>query len=210
MNNIRIALTKGRLENFAVEMFESIGVNCSTFKDKGRKLILKDEKNKIDFILVKSDDVLTYVDYGAADIGIVGKDVLMEHDKDFYEVADLKVGKCIFAVAALPGFPGEGYSRKKIATKYPRTTRNYFRNKGEDVEIIKIKSSVELAPVLGLSDAIVDIVETGTTLKENGLVIVDKICDISARMIVNKASMKMKRDRILDVIEKIQKYVNEN
>jgi ATP phosphoribosyltransferase len=210
MNNIRVALTKGRLENFAVEMFEAIGINCSTFKDKGRKLILKDEKNKIDFILVKSDDVLTYVDYGVADIGIAGKDVLLEHDKDFYEVADLKAGKCIFAVAALPGFKSNGYYRKKIATKYPRTAGNYFRSKGEDVEIIKIKSSVELAPVLGLSDAIVDIVETGTTLKENGLVIVDKICDISARLIVNKASMKMKRDRILNIIEKIQKYVDEN
>lgn len=211
MKNLRIALTKGRLEKYAVSMFEGIGIDCTELKNKGRKLIFKDEKNKIEFVLVKSTDVLTYVEHGAADIGIVGKDTLLEQGKTFYEVVDLKVGKCSFSVAALPEYRNyESFNRKKIATKYPNVAGNYFRNKGEDVEIIKIDGSVELAPILGLSDAIVDIVETGETLKQNGLVIIEKICDISARMIVNRASMKIYKDEIGNLIEKVQKYVDEN
>lgn len=211
MKNLRIALTKGRLEKYAVSMFEGIGIDCTELKNKGRKLIFKDEKNKIEFVLVKSTDVLTYVEHGAADIGIVGKDTLLEQGKTFYEVVDLKVGKCSFSVAALPEYRNyESFNRKKIATKYPNVAGNYFRNKGEDVEIIKIDGSVELAPILGLSDAIVDIVETGETLKQNGLVIIEKICDISARMIVNRASMKIYKDEIGSLIEKVQKYVDEN
>lgn len=210
MKRIRIALTKGRLENYAVEMFEAIGVDCSGLKNKGRKLIFRDDKNKLEFVLVKSNDVLTYVEHGAADAGIVGKDVLMEQDREFYEMVDLKVGKCMFVLAAPPDFARlKEYHRKKIATKYPRVAGNYFRAKGEDVEIIKIDGSVELAPLLGLSDAIVDIVETGNTLKENGLIIVEKICDISARMIVNRASMKINREQIGELIDRIQKYVDE-
>lgn len=209
MKRLRIAISKGRLEKFAVEMFESIGIDCSELRNKSRKLIFRDDKSDIEFVLVKSVDVLTYVEYGSVDIGIVGKDVLMEQEKEFYEVADLKVGQCMFAMAALPCFRGGSYNRIKIATKYPSVTRNYLRGKGEDAEIIKIDGSVELAPILGLSDAIVDIVETGSTLKENGLVIVDKICDISARMIVNKASMKINKDRIWELIEKVQNYVDE-
>jgi len=211
MKNIRIALTKGRLEKYAVNMFEALGINCDELRDKGRKLIFKDEKKGIEFVLVKSVDVITYVEHGAADIGIVGKDTLMEQHKEVYEVVDLKVGKCKFAVAALPDFKSyEGYNRKKIATKYPEVARNFFRKKGEDVEIIKIDGSVELAPILGLADAIVDIVETGDTLRENGLVVFDKICDISARMIVNKASMKIYREQIGELIAGVQKYVDEN
>lgn len=211
VKKIRIALTKGRLEKNAVDMFNAIGIDCSSFKDKNRKLILRDSSNNFEFVLVKSVDVLTYVEYGAVDIGIVGKDVLLEQNKEFYEVVDLKVGKCMFALAALPSYKDiEGYKLLKIATKYPNVARNYFRKRGEDVEIIKIDGSVELAPILGLSDAIVDIVETGTTLKENGLIIIDKICDISARMIVNKASMKIKREQIVDIISKVQTYVDEN
>lgn len=210
MKNIKIALTKGRLEKAAVTMFESIGVDCTELKDKGRKLIFHNEEYNIDFVLVKAADVLTYVEHGVADIGIVGKDTLMEENKNFYEVVDLKVGKCKFIVAALPDSKlNEGYTTKRIATKYPNVARNYFRSKGQDVELIKIEGSVELAPILGLSDAIMDIVETGTTLKENGLVVVEEVCDISARMIVNRASMKMKREEIGNLINKVQKYVDE-
>jgi ATP phosphoribosyltransferase len=211
MKNIRIALTKGRLEKFSINMFENIGIDCTELKDKGRKLIFKDDKNNIEFVLVKSTDVLTYVEYGAADIGIVGKDTLLEQEKDFYEVVDLKFGRCSFNVAALPDYKNyNSLKRKRIATKYPNVARNFFRSKGEDVELIKIEGSVELAPILGLSDAIVDIVETGTTLKENGLIIIEKICDISARMIVNRASMKINKNKIGTLIEKVQKYVDEN
>ena len=211
MKAIRIALTKGRLEKYAIKMFEGIGIDCIQLKNKGRKLILKDEKNNIEFVLVKSTDVLTYVEHGAADIGIVGKDTLMEQNKEFYEVVDLKVGKCMFAVASLPSFKSyDGYNRKKIATKYPTVAKEYFKKNNEDVEIIKLDGSVELAPILELSDAIVDLVETGDTLKENGLIIIEKICDISARMIVNRASMKMKKEKISELIVKVQQYVDKN
>jgi ATP phosphoribosyltransferase len=210
MKNLRIALTKGRIEKYSVNLFESIGIDCSELKDKGRKLIFRDDKNKIEFVLVKSADVLTYVEHGAADIGIVGKDTLLEHQKDFYEVVDLGFGKCSFNVAALPEYRIlREFKRKKIATKYPNVAGSYFRNKGEDVEIIKIDGSVELAPILGLSDAIVDIVETGATLKENGLVIIEKICEVSARMIVNRASMKIYKSQVGELIEKIQARVDE-
>jgi ATP phosphoribosyltransferase len=206
---LRIALTKGRLEKFSIEIFEKIGIDTEELKNKGRRLVLSDKKNNIQFVLVKAVDVLTYVEHGAADIGIVGKDTLMEEGIDFYEVVDLKVGKCKFALASIPSFNlNKGYNRKKIASKYPRVTREYFRKLGIDVEIIKIEGSVELAPILGLSDAIVDIVETGTTLKENGLVIFDEICDISARMIVNRASMKMRVDEIKKLINDVQEVVN--
>lgn len=211
MKNIRIALTKGRLEKYAVDMFDTMGINCEELRNKGRKLVFKDENKGLEFVLAKSQDVVTYVEYGAADVGIVGKDTLIEQNKDVYDVVDLKVGKCIFAVASLQGSKtSEIYNRKKIATKYPSIARNFFRKKGEDVEIIKIDGSVELAPILGLADAIVDIVETGDTLRENGLIINEKICDISARMIVNKASMKIYREQIGELIAGVQKYVDEN
>ena len=204
MSTVKIALTKGRLEKFAIDIFEGIGIDCTELKDKGRKLIFHSNNSGIDFVLVKATDVLTYVEHGAVDIGIVGKDTLMEYNKDFYEVVDLKVGKCKFAVAALPETNlYEGYNRKKIATKYPHVASTYFRKRGIDVEIIKIEGSVELAPILHLADAIVDIVETGDTLRENGLVVKEEICDISARMIVNIASMKMKQKEIGDIIKKL-------
>lgn len=212
MKNIKIALTKGRLEKAAVKIFEAIGVEIKELQDKGRKLIFhcENELYNIDFFLVKAPDVTTYVEYGAADIGIVGKDTLLEKNIEFYEVLDLEVGKCRFAVAGLPDFRmEEGYSRKKIATKYPNVAREYFRKKGMDIELIKIEGSVELAPIVGLADAIVDIVETGETLRENGLIIVEEICDISARMIVNKASMKTKREEIIKIIEEMSKAIKE-
>lgn len=206
---VRIALTKGRIEKEAIDIFERADIDCSQLLDKGRKLIFKKEDSNIEFVLVKAADVITYVEHGVVDIGIVGKDTLMEYDKSFYEVLDLKFGCCKFAVAGPKNSNFyEGYNRKKIATKYPNVARNYFRTIGQDVEIIKIEGSVELGPILGLSDAIVDIVETGSTLKENGLVVYKDICNISARMIVNIASIKMKKDEIEEIISKVQDEVN--
>ncbi|PIH03462.1 ATP phosphoribosyltransferase [Clostridium combesii] len=212
MKNVKIALTKGRLEKKAIEIFKTININTRELEDKGRKLIFncENEEYNIELFLVKAKDVETYVEYGAADIGIVGKDTLMETNKEFYEVLDLNVGKCKFALAALPSFKlDQGYNRKKIATKYPNIAREYFRKKGMDVELIKIEGSVELGPIVGLADAIVDIVETGNTLRENGLVVVEDICEISARMIVNKASMKTKKDEIIKIIENVSKVIRQ-
>ncbi|MCY6960497.1 ATP phosphoribosyltransferase [Clostridium brassicae] len=215
MKKINIALTKGRLEKEAIKIFEAMNVNVDELKNKGRRLIFncKNSFYDINFFLVKAPDVVTYVEYGAADIGIVGKDTLFETNKEFYEVLDLKIGECKFAVASLPGFKIDDgyrneYRKKKIATKYPGVARKYFSKRGQDVEIIKIEGSVELAPIVKLADAIVDIVETGETLRENGLVIVDDICNISARMIVNKASMKTKREEIMKIIEETSKIIN--
>lgn len=211
MSIIRIALTKGRLEKEAIKLFEGIDIDTSELKDKGRKLILKSNNSPIEFVLAKARDVVTYVEHGVADMGIVGKDTLLEYKNDVYEVIDLPIGKCFFALASLPQFKDiPSYHRKVIATKYTNVAKDYFNKKGEDVEIIKIEGSVELAPILGLADAIVDIVETGTTLKENGLVIFDRICDISARLIVNKASMKMKKREVVEIIGKIEEYILKN
>jgi ATP phosphoribosyltransferase len=209
MKNLKIALTKGRLEKGAVEIFEGADIDCSELKDKGRRLVFHQEKENIDFFLAKASDVITYVEHGVADIGIVGKDTLMECGKNNYEVVDLKIGKCKFIVASKEGINlYSGYNQKKIATKYPEVARRHFASKGLDVEIIKIEGSVELAPILGLADAIVDIMETGTTLKENGLVVLEEICDISARIIVNVASLKMKKDEIEALINRVQNYVD--
>jgi ATP phosphoribosyltransferase len=211
-NTIKIALTKGRIEKEAINIFQAAGIDCSELINKGRKLVFHNEECNIDFVLAKAPDVLTYVEHGVVDIGIVGKDTLMEQNKDSYEVLDLKFGQCKFAVAGPKGSNSfyEGYNRKKIASKYPNVARNYFRNIGQDVEIIKIEGSVELAPILGLSDAIVDIVETGSTLKENGLAVYEEISNISTRMIVNIASMKMKKDEIEKIIEKVEIQINKN
>ncbi|AGY77461.1 ATP phosphoribosyltransferase [Clostridium autoethanogenum] len=208
MKRVKIALTKGRIEKEAVNIFQKSGIDCSEVINKGRKLIFHNEEDNIDFVLVKAPDVLTYVEHGVVDVGIVGKDTLLEQNKDFYEVLDLGFGKCKFSVAGPKNSNFySGYNRKKIATKYPNVARNYFRKLGQDVEIIKIEGSVELAPILGLADAIVDIVETGTTLKENGLVVYENICDISARMVVNVASMKMKKNEIENIINRIQMQI---
>jgi ATP phosphoribosyltransferase len=208
-SSIKIALTKGRLEKDAIEIFEKISINCEALKNKGRKLILSDEKNNIDFVLAKAPDVVTYVEHGVADVGIVGKDTLLEYGKNCYEVIDLKIGKCKFIVATTKEKDiYSGYDHIKIASKYPKVAKDFFSKKGMDVEIIKIEGSVELAPILGLADAIVDIMETGTTLKENGLVVVDEVCDISARLIVNVASMKLKKDEIEYLINNIREYVD--
>lgn len=205
MKPLRIALTKGRLEKDTVGLFEKIGYDCSKIRDKGRKLILPVPGTNFEIVLAKAADVITYVEHGVCDIGVVGKDTIMEKGHTFYEVLDLGFGKCRFALAGPKGRPFyTGYNTKCIATKYPKVAREFFKKKGMDVEIIKIEGSVELAPLLGLSDAIVDIVETGTTLRENGLEVIEDICPISARMIINMASMKLRKDEIEALIEKIE------
>lgn len=197
MKPIRIALTKGRLEKDTVTLFERLGFDCEQLLNKGRKLILKVPDANLEVVLAKAADVITYVEHGVCDMGVVGKDTIMEHGGAFFEVLDLGFGRCRFALATEKGsdFYG-GYAVKTIATKYPNVTRNYFEGKGMDVEVVKIEGSVELAPLLTLSDGIVDIVETGTTLKENGLAVIEDIAPISARLIVNAASMKLRKQEI--------------
>ncbi|MEE0251799.1 MAG: ATP phosphoribosyltransferase, partial [Acutalibacteraceae bacterium] len=197
MKPLRIALTKGRLERDTVAMFERIGFDCTAVHEKGRKLILPIGDNQFEVVLAKAADVITYVEHGVCDLGVVGKDTIIENGSSFYEVLDLGFGKCKFALAAPKGTDFySGYASKTIATKYPNVARSFFEGKGMDVKIIKIEGSVELAPLLGLSDAIIDIVETGSTLKENGLEVIEKVCDISARLIVNTASMKLRKQEI--------------
>lgn len=203
---IRIALTKGRLEKDTVAIFERLGYNCEELLNKGRKLILQIPDKNIEVVLAKAADVITYVEHGVCDIGVVGKDTIMEHGGSFFEVANLGFGKCKFALAVKKGSDFySGYNIKRIATKYPNVAREYFAEKGMDIEIIKIEGSVELAPLVGLSDGIIDIVETGTTLKENGLEVTEDVAYISARLIVNTASMKLRKEEIESFIEDIQK-----
>lgn len=210
MRPIRIALTKGRLEKKTVEMLERLGYDCTTVREKGRKLIMPIGDGALEIVLAKAADVVTYVETGVCDMGVVGKDTIMEKGGTFYEVADLGFGKCRFALAALKGAEVfEGYRTRTIASKYMNVAKSYFEGKNMDVDLVKIEGSVELAPVLGLADAIVDIVETGTTLKENGLEVVEDICQVSARLIVNIASMKLRKSEIETLIDKVEKDVRE-
>ncbi|GKH47001.1 MULTISPECIES: ATP phosphoribosyltransferase [Anaerotruncus] len=205
---IRIALTKGRLEKDTVEMFERLGYDCTAVREKGRRLILPVAGTNLEIVLAKAADVATYVDNGVCDIGVVGKDTIMEMGGTFYEVADLGFGKCRFALALPQGVDFyEGYHTRRIASKYVNVARGFFERKNMDVSIVKIEGSVELAPILGLSDAIVDIVETGTTLRENGLVVAEYICDVSARLIVNIASLKLRKAEIEPLIARIEDYL---
>ena len=204
MKPLRIALTKGRLEKDTVALFEKIGYDCDAVHNKGRRLILP-VGDRLEVGLAKAADVITYVEHGVCDMGVVGKDTIMEHGSSFYEVLDLGFGRCRFALAAPKGADfWSGYSSRTIATKYPATAHAFFESRGMDVSIIKIEGSVELAPLLGLSDAIVDIVETGTTLKENGLEVVEEICPISARLIVNVASLKLRKQEIETLVSQME------
>ena len=208
---ITIALAKGRLADKAIVLLEKCGIDCSELKEDSRKLIFFDRKNDVRFIMVKPTDVPTYVDHGVADIGIVGKDTLMEANLPLYEMADLKFGGCHLAIAGYPAKRDNSLttSIKRVATKYPEIARRHFAKKGESVECIKLHGSVELGPMLGLSDVILDIVESGRTLKENGLVIVEQICDVSARLAVNRASLKIKAKVLKPLIARIQQAVEE-
>lgn len=210
MRYITIALSKGRLAELSIDFLEGAGIDCTELKGNSRKLIFTDEKNRIRFFLAKAMDVPVYVEYGAADIGIVGKDILLEEGRDLYEVLSLGFGKCRMCVAGPKELEGkmDSVSITRVATKYPEVARTYFRHKRrESVEIIKLSGSVELAPLVGLSEVIVDLVETGRTLKENGLTVLDTICDVSARMVVNRVSMKMENHRITKLIEDIRKQL---
>ena len=208
---IRIALTKGRIEQKAVDIFKKAGYDCTELENKGRKLFFK-ISDGVEVVLAKANDVITYVEHGVCDMGVVGKDTIMEMDAHVYEVMDLGFGKCRFALACKKGTDFfSGYSHKIIASKYPNVTKEYFRSLGLDVEVVKIDGSVELAPLLGLSDGIVDIVETGSTLKENGLEVIRDVAPISARLIVNTASIKLKKsetDAVIDAVSLIRKSEN--
>ena len=202
---IRIALTKGRLEKDTVGLLEKLGFDCSAVRDKGRKLILPVPDANLEVVLAKANDVITYVEHGVCDMGVVGKDTIMEMKGKFFELVDLGFGRCKFALATKKGYDFyRGFGVKTIATKYPNVSRSFFEKKGMDVDIVKIEGSVELAPLLELADGIVDIVETGTTLKENGLEVIEDVAPISARLIVNTVSLKMRQTEIESLIEKIQ------
>lgn len=201
---LTVAVATGRTAKQAMELLEKAGLFFPDYHNKSRKLVMFDRDEKVKLIFVKTADLTTYVSKGAADIGIIGKDTLIEEQPDVYEMVNLNTGRCILAVC---GFPEQDYKSEKmitVATKYPEVTKTYFKEKGQRVEIIKLNGSIELAPLLGLSDVIVDIVETGTTLKENGLVTLEKVADISARLIVNKASYATKTEVIEQFIQDIK------
>ena len=210
---LTFALGKGRLANKTLELLEKIGITCEEMKDKdSRKLIFVNEELKLKFFLSKGPDVPTYVEYGAADIGVVGEDTILEENRNVYEVLDLGFGKCRMCVCG----PKEAeellkhHERIRVASKYPNIAKDYFYNqKFQTVDIIKLNGSVELGPIVELSDVIVDIVETGSTLKENGLMVLEEICPLSARMIVNPVSMQMQSARIKDLLHRIRKQLDE-
>lgn len=214
MRYITIALPKGRLAINTLNLLEKVGITCNEIKDKSsRKLIFVNEEIKLKFFLAKANDVPTYVEYGAADIGVAGKDTLLEEGRKMYEVLDLGLGKCRMCVAG-PTSAGELLKHGeliRVATKYPNIAKDYFYNKKhQTVEIIKLNGSIELAPIVGLSEVIVDIVETGSTLRENGLVVLEEISNISARMVVNEVSMKMEHERISRIIKDLKEYLINN
>lgn len=204
---LRIALTKGRLEKDATALLARAGYDTAALADKGRRLILP-VGDDIEVMLAKAPDVITYVIHGVCDMGIVGKDTIMEYGGSFYEVMDLGFGRCRFALAVPKGTDFyDDYTGHRLASKYPNVTRDYFARKGMDVGIIKIEGSVELAPLLGLADGIIDIVETGNTLKENGLEAIEDVAALSARLIVNTAAMKLKNHDIEAFIENVSREV---
>ena len=208
MEYLTFALAKGRLAKKSLELFEKIGITMEAMKDPNtRKLIFVNEERKIKMFLAKASDVPTYVEYGAADIGVVGKDTLLEEGRRLYEVMDLGFGKCRMCVCG-PKSAGELLRHQeliRVASKYPHIAKDYFYNqKHQTVEIIKLNGSVELAPIVGLSEVIVDIVETGSTLRENGLEVLEEICPLSARMVVNQVSMKMENERITQLLYNIK------
>lgn len=202
---LRIAITKGRLLDKSMDLFDRMGLDSTPVRNPGRRLIHQIPNYPLDAVLSKAPDVITYVEQGVCDLGIVGKDTILEKGGTFYEVLDLGFGKCRFALAIKEGTDFyHTYKTRRIASKYPAVAKRFFAAKGLDVDIIKIEGSVELAPILGLTDAIVDIVETGATLKANGLVPIETVADVSARLIVNTASMKLYKTQILDFIGKCE------
>ena len=208
MRELTIALTKGRLADQTLDLLEKAGIYCEEIRDpQTRKLVFYDKQNHIRFFLAKGPDVPTYVEYGAADIGVTGKDTILEESRKVYEVLDLEIGRCRMCVCGPPD--AAEYLRHnqliRVATKYPNIARDHFYNKrGQTVELIKLNGSIELSPIVGLSEVIVDIVESGSTLRENGLVVLEEVCPVSARMIVNPVSMRMDHARIRSLIESLR------
>lgn len=199
---LKIAITKGRIEKQVCQLLRTNGFDMDPIMNKDRELLIE-TSDGLSMIFAKANDVLTFLEHGIVDVGFVGKDTLDDSDfHDYYDMLDLDIGKCYFAVAAYPEYKTKEFKRRKrIASKYTRVAKNYFSSKQEDVEIIKLEGSVELGPVVGLSDAIVDIVETGSTLKANGLEVIEKISDISTKMIVNKVSLKFKKEEIFQLMD---------
>lgn len=202
---LNVALPKGRLGEKVYDMLVKAGYSCAEFEKESRKLIFADEKNGVSYFWVKPSDVPKYVERGAADLGVAGKDVLLESLADVYELLDLKIGKCRMAVAAKNGYKEDTSRPLVVATKFVNITRDYYAGKNRIIDIIKLSGSIELAPILGMSDVIVDIVETGTTLKENDLSVIDEILPISARLIANKAHFKFKKDEVDRLAERLRK-----
>lgn len=211
MRYLTFALAKGRLAKQTLGLLEQVGITCEEMKDPDtRKLLFVNEDLKVKFFLAKASDVPTYVEYGAADIGVVGRDTILEEGRNLYEVLDLNLGKCRMCVCG-PASAKERMQRNEIirvATKYPKIAKDYFQNqKNQTVEIVKLNGSVELAPIVGLSEVIVDIVETGTTLRENGLEVIEEICDLSARIVVNQVSLKMEHTRIRKLLQDLNELI---
>ena len=204
---LNVALPKGRLGEKVYAMFEKAGFPCPSIKENNRKLIFENEECGVRYFWVKPSDVAIYVERGAADIGVAGKDILLEYEPDIYELLDLNLGKCRMAVAAKKDFHDDPARTLKVATKFSNIASNYYLSNGRDIDIIHLNGSIEIAPILGLSDVIVDIVETGTTLKENDLVVIDTVVPISARLIANKSSYKFKNEEIDKVVRNIAAQV---
>ena len=204
---LNVALPKGRLGEKVYDMFEKSGFPCPSIKENNRKLIFENEECGVRYFWVKPSDVAIYVERGAADIGVAGKDILLEYEPDIYELLDLHLGKCRMAVAAKKDFHDDTSRTLKVATKFSNIASNYYLSNGRDIDIIHLNGSIEIAPILGLSDVIVDIVETGTTLKENDLVVIDTVVPISARLIANKSSYKFKNEEIDKVVRNIATQV---
>ncbi len=204
---VNVALPKGRLGEKVYEMFEKAGFPCDSIKENNRKLIFENEDAGVCFFWVKPSDVAIYVERGAADIGVAGKDILLEYSPDVYELLDLNIGKCRMAVAGRCDFRDDTEKTLRVATKFVNIAKDYYNKKSRDIDIIKLNGSIELAPLLGLSDVIVDIVETGTTLKENGLIPFEDIVPISARLIANKAAFKFKTESIEKITEGLKKQI---
>ena len=207
---LNIALPKGRLGEKVYNMFEAAGLECPSIRENNRKLIFENEEKQVRYFWVKPSDVAIYVERGAADIGVAGKDILLEYNPDVYELLDLNLGKCRMAVAAPAAFRDDENRTLKVATKFTNIAAGYYAGLGRQIDIIKLNGSIELAPILGLSDVIVDIVETGTTLKENDLEVVQTVLPISARLIANKASFQFKSAQIEDLVSKVRNQVTAN
>ncbi|MBQ9080619.1 MAG: ATP phosphoribosyltransferase [Clostridia bacterium] len=205
---LNIALPKGRLGEKVYAMFEAAGYECPSIKENNRKLIFENTQKQVRYFWVKPSDVSIYVERGAADIGVAGKDILLEYEPNIYELLDLDLGKCRMAVAAPKSFHDDGMRTLRVATKFTNIAARYYAGLGREIDIIKLNGSIEIAPILGLSDVIVDIVETGTTLKENNLEVIAEILPISARLIANKASFKFKSAEIENIMRSMKEQVS--